>query len=101
MDVNLRVQFVGFPPAATDDDFEEFLELVIDELERIGRHDIEMTASLASKNAVFTVFGSEATPSVDTMLADVRTALHAASCATPGWERADLRLDAEGPFVVT
>lgn len=84
------------PAGANDDEFEAFLEVVADELEKINRSDIEFTASLTKREAIFTVFSSATvSPSADKFMADIRTALHAANCATPGWENARLRLNAE------
>ncbi|MBB2921281.1 hypothetical protein [Cellulomonas cellasea] len=94
MDINVELTFVS-PEGSTDEDFEAFLECVIEELENIGRDDVELSASLANRSAIFTVFGTEELPSVDSVLADLRTALHAANCHTAGWEDARLKLAAE------
>lgn len=96
MDLNVELSFVG-PDGATDDGFERFLEAVLDELDKIGRDDVEVTASLAKRTAIFTVFEGDAEPSVDKLLSDARTALHAANCNTKGWETATTRLVGETP----
>lgn len=99
MDIDLELAFVSRPANSTDQDFEAFLESILDELAKIGRDDIAITASLAARTASFTAFGGDGEPSFDTFLAAVRTALHAANCATPGWEEARLRLAAEGELI--
>lgn len=99
MDIDLELAFVSHPDNSTDDDFERFLESILDELAKIGRDDIAVTASLTARTASFTVFEGDAEPSVDDFLAAVRTALHAANCGTPGWENARMRLAAEADIV--
>lgn len=87
MNVDLMVEFVTAPADSTDTDFEGFLDQVLEELDKIGRDDIDVSASLAKRVVTFTVFGTDdADPSTDDFLAAVRTALHAANCETPGWE---------------
>lgn len=94
MNIDLRCMFVS-PDDSDDDTFEEFLDLVLDELERIGRDDVDLSASLSNRVATFTVFGDGSEPEIDKFFADVRTALHAANCATPGWETATLQIEAQ------
>lgn len=100
MNLDLHLAFLG-PKNATDDDFDGFIDLVIEELEQIGREDIEVSARLAKRDATFTVFtDGDRTPSVDQFLADVRTALHAADCITAGWERGAQELRTENLALV-
>lgn len=80
------------PVNATDENFEGFLELVIEGIENIGRDDIEVTASLTKRTASFTVFEGDTAPSADEFMSAVRTSLHAANCRTKGWEDASMRL---------
>ena len=98
MDINLELAFVGRADS-TDEGFEAFIETILEELENIERDDIEVTASLTQRTATFTAFGGDGEASADRLLNDVRTALHAANCATPGWEAARLRLAAETVIV--
>lgn len=93
MEINFRLSFASSAPR-TDEDFEEFVDCVIDELEKIDRDDIEITASLAKRTAVFTEFAEDES-SIEEFLAAVRTALHAANCTTKGWETHWSRLVAE------
>lgn len=79
-------------PEATDDQFEEFLDRVMDELLNLeevdpGIIDPDMTASLAERTIAVNM-GVEADTTGDAArlyLANVRTALHAAGCGTPDW----------------
>ncbi|KRD36794.1 hypothetical protein ASE27_10080 [Oerskovia sp. Root918] len=80
----------------SDEQFEDFLDSVLDELEKIGREDIDFSASITQRKATFTVFGAdEADPEIDKFHSDLRTALHAAHCITEGWEKPSLSLRAD------
>lgn len=62
--------------------FDEFLDRVLDELEAIDR-EADYTANARELTATFSIpMVSGQHPEV---LGDLRTALHAASCATAGW----------------
>ena len=67
---------------------------VVDALYAIDRGDIDFTASLSERSVIFTVF-DDADLSVDALLSDIRTALHAAGCATAGWEEASAHLSGD------
>jgi len=75
----------SFHPTSDPDLFDDFLDRVVDELAKIGRES-DVTATLARARASFTMpvenLSDEALIGV---LSDLRTALHAADCGTPGW----------------
>lgn len=77
---------IGFHgPNIDPDAFGEFLDSVMDELEKIGR-GADMCASLAAFTASFTVNSDDLSEdSLISALGAVRTALHAANCSTPSW----------------
>lgn len=78
--------------AVTDDEFDAFLDEVTDQLYDLadkdgGLIDSTMTGSLATRTASI-MMGVEADSWQDAarlFSANVRAALHAAECATPGW----------------
>jgi hypothetical protein len=73
---------------ATDEEFEGFLDEVVDQLERIGRHAI-LAARITDRIADFAI-GAEADDfaiATSGFLVDIRTALHAAGCSTAGWPK--------------
>jgi hypothetical protein len=74
-------------PEATDEQFEAFLERVMDELDNIGREDTNLGGSLAERTAEFVmdVEADSFEDAVVSMMSDLRTALHAADCSTAGW----------------
>lgn len=75
----------NFHPASEPAAFDSFLDCVLDELDRNGRQ-ADVTASLAGATACFTVeVPSLSDEALIATLSDLRTALHAANCATPGW----------------
>jgi hypothetical protein len=86
-EVHLAVEaiFVSSKPA-TDDQFEEFLDVVVSELENIGR-DINLGARLPERYAEFvaTIEAEDFESAAAAFLGDLRTALHAAGCSTAGW----------------
>lgn len=65
--------------------FDDFLDCVLEEFDKIGR-EVDVTASLARYRARFLseVSDEEETGLIE-FLGDIRTALHAVACATPGW----------------
>jgi hypothetical protein len=81
----MEMTFVS-TPHGTDEQFAEFLDAVQEHLDAIGC-EIQVAASLAKRTADFatsmdaTSFETAAT----TLLADVRTALHAAGANTSDW----------------
>ncbi|MDF9877460.1 hypothetical protein [Cellulosimicrobium cellulans] len=88
--------------AGSDDQFEEFLDSVLDELDKIGRDDVDLSASVTQRKATFTVFGADdEDPEIDKFLSDLRTALHAAHCITDGWEKASLSVRADSAELAT
>ncbi|MCL1899452.1 MAG: hypothetical protein FWG11_02835 [Promicromonosporaceae bacterium] len=89
--ISLEIMFVG-PEGATAEDFNMLTDRFADELIAINRADIDMTATLSRLQVVFTVFEGV---SIDTLLTDVRTVLHAAGVGTAGWEEASAQLHAD------
>lgn len=83
------------PPDTTDDAFDEFTTRVMDELCKLedvdsGIIDPDITASLADRT-LSVYMGVDADSLRDALRlcsANVRTALHAAGCGTPGWPEA-------------
>lgn len=76
-----------FVMAGTDDAFEALLGAVIDELESLGV-EADYTAALSAREVTFDweVAGTDLATAEGAMSA-LRTALHAADCATPQWPR--------------
>lgn len=87
MNLSLYTAYTFPGRTATDDDFEAFVDQVVEELEKIDREDIDVTATLSRRVIVFTLFSEDDEPSTDAFLTAVRTALDAIPCGTPGWER--------------
>lgn len=80
----LNIEFVSVPHG-TDDEFEAFLDHVLEQLEGIDC-DVSMSASLANRTASFAIHVEGDVDDVETrFLIDLRTALHAANCGTAGW----------------
>lgn len=73
-------------PHGTDEQFEEFLDAVQQQLDDLDR-EVQIAASLARRTAEFATTLEAATfeEAVNTLLVDVRTALHAAECHTGNW----------------
>lgn len=72
-------------PGAGPDEFESFLDAVLDELAKLGV-DADCTASLARYEATIDwAVGGAARELSEDALGTLRTALHAAGCATPSW----------------
>jgi hypothetical protein len=71
---------------STDEQFEEFLDAVVDALDNIGR-EVTLAARLADRVADFatTVEAEKIEDAVNEFMPDLRTALHAAGCSTAGW----------------
>jgi hypothetical protein len=76
-------------PATTDEQFEAFLDSLMDELDKIGYSDADLAASLAERTAEFVIGVEDNTGGLEDvalrLLSDLRTALHAAKCHTPDW----------------
>jgi hypothetical protein len=76
-------------PATTDEQFEAFLDSLMDELDKIGYGDADLAASLAARTAEFIIGIDDDTSELEDvalrLLSDLRTALHAAKCHTPDW----------------
>lgn len=80
---------------ATDDDFDAFSDRVMDalcDLEEIdeGIFNPDMTGRLTERwlSVSLGIEADSADDAVRLFLANVRTALHAAGCSTPGWPTA-------------
>ncbi|MFK3980120.1 hypothetical protein ACI2K4_07015 [Micromonospora sp. NPDC050397] len=73
-------------PHGSDEQFEAFLDEVIDQLDRIGR-EVSLAARLADRVADFaaTIEADEIEGALSLLLPDLRAALHAAGCSTAGW----------------
>jgi predicted chitinase len=83
-----QVEFT-MPSGVTPEGFEAFLDQVMEELENIGRTDVDMAASLTGLTATFMGEVANATVAEHIkFLTDLQTALHAAECGTPGWQEA-------------
>jgi hypothetical protein len=82
LEVELHFDPAGGDPAT----FDAFIDQVLDELRKIGRPQVDVTATLADHCARFTdQVNIEDLDAVERFLGDLRTALHAAECGTPGW----------------
>lgn len=85
MNTNLLIDVTFSSDTATPEAFEAFLERVIDELAQIGIES-DVTASLAKYEASFELDVTSADFDViNSAMANLRTALHAADCQTAGW----------------
>lgn len=85
MNINLLVDVAFASDSATPDEFEDFLERVIGQLEKIGI-EADVTASLAKFEASFELTVTSADFDVfSSAMGNLRTALHAADCRTAGW----------------
>lgn len=73
-------------PHSTDEQFEEFLDEVLAQLESIGR-EVNLGARLRDRVADFatTINSTDFSLAASAFLVDLRTALHAAGCHTPEW----------------
>ena len=99
----IGLAFSAENPSATAENFEAFLDLVMEELANIGHAEIDLVASLAKLTARFTEEGTdEAVPDgvspgslseANDFLADLRTALHAARCGTANWRMVEQSLE--------
>ena len=69
--------------------FDAFLDQVMDELEKI-HVESDFTASLAKFEASFMIVAAdESFDALVDVMNNLRAALHAAKCGTPGWPTAD------------
>ncbi|MGC5331936.1 hypothetical protein [Micromonospora sp. DT62] len=73
----------------TDEQFEAFLDEVVDQLAAIGRGDVDLAARLTDRYAEFetTVEAADFNTACAGFIMDLRTALHAAGCNTADWPR--------------
>jgi hypothetical protein len=78
----IEMMFISDQPA-TDDQFEAFLDEVVNQLENLGC-DVSLAARLSDRVADFaaTITARDFSSAATTFLSDVRTALHAAGCNT-------------------
>src|SRR5215813_2339407 len=83
----IEMVFISDQPA-TDEQFEAFLDEVVQQLDNIGR-EVNLAARLRDRIADFaTAIPAADFPSAATLfLSDLRTALHAAGCNTADWPR--------------
>lgn len=84
--LELECLFTPASPDQIDEQFEAFLDCVLEALEDIGRTEVDVVASLRDHRAIFT----ERVPSAGVdeaaqFITDLRTALHSAKCSTPNW----------------
>lgn len=75
-------------PHGSDEQFEQFLDEVLTQLEAIGR-DVDLAAKLRDRVADFaaTINALDFNMAAASFLVDLRTALHAAGCHTPQWPK--------------
>lgn len=73
-------------PHGSDEQFEAFLDEVMDQLDNIGR-EVTLAARLTDRVADFAaVIGADKIEdALAALLPDLRSALHAAGCSTSGW----------------
>lgn len=86
-DIRLSVEMTfSSTPHGTDEQFEEFLDAVLEHLDLVGR-EVQLSASLAKRTADFatSVADGDLNMTTASLLVDLRTALHAAGCGTQGW----------------
>ncbi len=71
---------------ATDQQFEDFLDAVLEHLDLLGR-EVNLAASLAARTSEFAISmeANDFESAAAAFLGDLRTALHVAGCATAGW----------------
>ncbi|WBB78971.1 hypothetical protein O7606_22695 [Micromonospora sp. WMMD882] len=76
-------------PEGADEQFEAFLDEVLNQLAAIGREGVDLAARLTERYAEFetTVEATDFNTAGASFLMDLRTALHAAGCATADWPR--------------
>lgn len=86
-DIRLAVE-VAFVsrPHGTDEQFEGFLDAVVDQLAKIDC-EVQLAASLVDRRADFatSIEAGDFTDAANSLLVDLRTALHAAGCNTSNW----------------
>ena len=73
-------------PHGSDEQFEAFLDEVMDQLDNIGR-EVSLAARLADRVADFAavIQADEIENALAELLPDIRSALHAAGCVTAEW----------------
>jgi hypothetical protein len=73
-------------PHGDDEQFEAFLDEVMDQLDNIGR-EVSLAARLAERVADFAtvIEADKIEDACAELLPDLRSALHAAGCSTAGW----------------
>lgn len=83
--LGITMHFHSAAPS-TDDQFEAFLDEVYTRFEEIDLH-VNLTARITDRVASFaaTVEASDIEAAISDFLVHVRTALHAADCATHNW----------------
>ncbi|MET7705442.1 hypothetical protein [Micromonospora sp. NPDC005413] len=83
--IAIQMTFEG-TPHGTDEQYEEFLDAVQEHLDRLGR-EVQMAASLVDRTAEFatSIEAPDFESAVNTLLVDLRTALHASECHTDDW----------------
>lgn len=83
--ISVEAGFAG-PPGATDEQFGHFVNATAEEFAKLGG-DLSVAASLTERTADFTALieGPTEEDALARFLVDLRTALHAAGCATPDW----------------
>lgn len=83
--ISVEMWFVG-PAESTEEQFESFVDEVLGQIEALDR-EVTVTARLADFMAEFgtVAVGEDRDEEINSYLVDLRTALHAAGAATPGW----------------
>lgn len=83
-DVDVELQFIPIEVTGTPDELDTFIGTVLDELDRLGWDEVDVTATLAQRKVIFSVFDLELEQQVKFRDA-LQTALQAAGAYTPGW----------------
>lgn len=83
--LGVELRFTSTPPA-TDEQFEAFLDEVIEQLDNIDR-EISVAARLRDRVADFAALieAENIESALAKLLPDIRVALHAAGCNTAAW----------------
>jgi hypothetical protein len=86
MDVDVELEFIPVDARGTADELDAFIDTVLEELDKIGWGDVDVTATLAQRRVIFSAFDVESDRESMIKFWDaLRTALHAAGAATPDW----------------
>ncbi len=80
---------LAFVSNGATEEFDEFLDRVLDELEKLGR-EVDYTASASALTATFSISADDfSDDELIAALTALRTGLHAAGCGTAIWPQAE------------